>query len=96
MGRGLLVALVLVGLLLTVTPGCNKVTKENYDKVKTGMTIDEVEDILGKGKMEEGATGALGGLTGSAKVCTWTKGDAKIVVTFVNDKVTTVTPTNLE
>jgi len=95
MGRGLLVALILVGILLTVTPGCNKVTKENYEKVKVGMTVDEVEDILGKGEMEEaGAT--LGELTGSASVCTWTKGDAKITVTFVNDKVKTVTQTGLE
>lgn len=28
--------------------GCSKVTKENYDKVKVGMTKDQVIEILGK------------------------------------------------
>ena len=33
------------------------------------------------------ASGAVGNLTGSAKVMTWKDGEKTITVTFVNDKV---------
>jgi len=58
-----------------VLSGCGgKVTKDNYDKLKDGMTEKEVEDILGKptetkevdipdaGKMLDDAMGAMGGM----------------------------------
>lgn len=34
-------------LLLTLT-SCNKVTKENFDQIKNGMTLEEVKAILGE------------------------------------------------
>ena len=75
-------------LLLTTSalalPGCGGgVNKSNYDKVQNDMTQAQVEDILGKGEQSNGA--ALGGL--SMQVMTWTSGDKKITVSFMNGKV---------
>jgi hypothetical protein len=61
-----------------------KVTKENADKIKVGMTRDEVEAILGKGKHEAGAK--IEGAEGSVTV--WEGSDGVISVIFTNDKVT--------
>lgn len=86
---------VAIGLLavlaLTMAVGCgSKISKENFDKIKTGMTQAQVEKILGKGTEEAAAGGALGALTGSGKVITWKDGEKSIIVTFVNGKVTTM------
>ena len=76
--------------------GCaDMVTQENYDQVKTGMTIAEVQGIMGKGQLQTGGSAALGNLGGSAKVYKWTTGDKAITITFVNDKVTTKHQTGL-
>jgi len=84
MGR-VLVCLLAGGLALGMLSGCgSKVTKSNYDKVTTGMTVQQVQGILGTG--QEQAGGGIGNLTG--KVMVWKSGDKKITVTFVNDKVT--------
>jgi hypothetical protein len=88
--RRVLVALTLTGLVLLVLPGCgggNKVTKGNFDKVKTGMALAEVEEILGEGTEQAGVGGAMGGLGASGKIVTWTEGEKTITVTFVNGKV---------
>lgn len=87
-GRLLLCGLLLAGLALATMPGCgSKVSKSNFDKIKVGMTVAEVEGIMGKGTEEAAAAGAIGELKGSAKVMSWTDGDKKITVTFVDDKV---------
>src|SRR4051812_5592736 len=47
----------LLGILILclLVPACaTRVTKGNFDKVKEGMTLAEVEKILGKGTKEEG------------------------------------------
>ena len=88
-GKRALVVLLMLGLTLSVLPGCgSKVSKSNYDKVKTGMTRAEVEGVLGKGTEKAGVGGAIGEIAGSAKILTWTDGDKTITVTFLNDKVT--------
>lgn len=69
--------------------GCSKVSRENYDKIKTGMTLAEVEAVLGKGTEASGSSASIGDLTGSAKVITWTRDGTSITVTLVNDKVMT-------
>ena len=49
------VRLALVLLLCLAVPACkSKVTKANFDKIKEGMTLAEVEKILGKGTKEGG------------------------------------------
>ncbi len=83
-----LLAVVLVGSALLLVCGCSKVSKANYDKVEIGMTLSQVEAILGKGTEKAGVAGAVGGLGGSAKVMTWGDEKKSITITFVNDKVT--------
>ncbi len=89
--RNVALVLLLAGFVLSVA-GCagGKVSKSNFDKVKTGMTVAEVEKILGKGveetKKAEGPLAAA--LAGKAKIITWTDGGKSIIVTFLNDKVT--------
>ena len=40
--------------------GCgSKVSKGNYDKITNGMTVAEVEGIMGKGTEESAGAGAI-------------------------------------
>ena len=39
--------LALAGLLVAAA-GCSSLTRKNYDKINTGMTLGQVEKILGK------------------------------------------------
>lgn len=80
---------VAMGLMAGLLVGCggSKVSKSNFEKIQNGMTLAEVEKVLGKGTEAAGAGGALGAVTGSAKIVSWTEGDKKITVTFANDKV---------
>jgi hypothetical protein len=60
-----------------------KVTKENADKIKVGMSRAEVEAILGKGATSAGAKiESYGG-----EVTVWEGADGAITVGFANDKV---------
>jgi len=96
--RTVLCGLVAAGLLTLAITGCGKgtdVSKEAYDKVKTDMTLAEVEAILGKGELQTGASGTIGGLTGSGEVYKWVDGDKKITITFANGKVKAKVPTGL-
>jgi hypothetical protein len=52
-------AAVALAVALAALPGCKRnvtITKENFDKVQTGMTLAEVEALLG-GKGEENPEG---------------------------------------
>jgi hypothetical protein len=83
-----LVCVVLLGLGIIMLAGCgSKVTKSNFDQISNGMTLAQIEGILGKGTESTGAAGAIGNLAGSAKVVTWKDGAKTITVTFANDKV---------
>lgn len=68
---------IVVALALTI--GCSKVTTENYDQIKMGMTYDEVIGLLGKADECDGAMGI--------KDCTWGDEDRHIRVDFAGDKV---------
>jgi hypothetical protein len=81
------IGLVLLALALIAVPGCSKVTKKNYDKIETGMTVSQVENILGPGRENAGVAGAVGKYEGSVRVMTWGGDKKSITVTFVNDKV---------
>ena len=82
-----LIGVVSLGLMLTVFVGCSKVTAANYDKINTGMTVSEVEEILGKGTEKAGVAGAVGKVAGSGKILTWGDENKSITVTFANGKV---------
>lgn len=81
--------LLIVGIVLGlfVVTGCSKVSQENYDKISTGMTVNEVEGILGGGKVEGGGGLAVGGVELSGKVMQWGDEAKHIKVTFANSKV---------
>jgi hypothetical protein len=94
-------ALVLLLCLGAAACGKNRVTTANYDKITEGMTLGDVEAILGKGERESGDAANvaaqvgvdpnMGGQSGSgtAKPFVWEHGNKKITIHFVNDKVLT-------
>ena len=62
---------------------CSKVSQENFAKVQTGMTEQEVTAILGS--PTESTTRELLGVSGTSSV--WRSGDAEINIRFVGGKV---------
>jgi len=99
-------AIVFVFGLCLVVVGCgagvgkkSRVTKENFDKIKTGMSQDDVEYILGRGQPVTdggGAAAAVGvdvsGGAGpsSTERLVWQDGDKSITVSFRAGKVSGV------
>ncbi len=77
-----------LAIILTVA-GCggSAVTQSNYDKIQTGMSLSEVEAILGKGKEQASSGGSFGGITMNAKGMVWQDGNKIITVMFMNDEV---------
>jgi hypothetical protein len=69
--------------------GCSKLTKENYDQVKVGMTKDQVIELLGKpGDKSETEIPGLG--LGKLESWTWNNvgyGGKVVMVSFQNGKV---------
>ena len=78
--RALLVGLLIVGLV-----GCpgSKITKENFDQIKLGMTQEEVQRILGPPTEASGLEIPVF----SGTMSKWARGDTVISVQFVNGKV---------
>jgi len=72
---------------LVMISGCSKVSKENYDKIKTGMAFDEVETLLGK---PEGCSETLG-----ISNCQWKDGKATINITFINNETSIISAKDL-
>jgi len=68
--------------LSTFLLACAKVTPDNYDKIQTGMSMDQVVSILGEPSDVQSFNFA--GLSGTS--ATWKSGDTTIVVQFFNDK----------
>lgn len=62
-----------------VAVGCSKISKENYDKIKTGMTYEEVEEILGTPDKAQDVIGT--------KSCVWGQPPETISIKFVGDRV---------
>jgi len=77
--RALLSVILGVFMLSLLLSGCSNVTQANYDKIKMGMTYQEVVDILGT---PDEMTDVMG-----AKNCVWGKEPKVIDVKFVGDKV---------
>ena len=61
------------------TTGCGNLTQENYNKIKVGMSLQEVEKLLGASPTCDSAVGM--------KNCTWGSVEKHVKVQFVADKV---------
>ncbi|WP_345974406.1 DUF3862 domain-containing protein [Sulfurimonas sp. HSL3-7] len=73
---------------LFLLSGCSKVTKENYDKIKVGMSYDEVVALIGK---PEGCDEIFG-----VTSCEWKSGKAEVKAKFISDQVTYTTASGLK
>jgi len=76
----LLVLVICMFSLLALT-GCSNVNKENYDKIKIGMSYEEVVGVLGKPNTCEDPVL-------KTKSCMWGSSDKQIKIKFVADIVT--------
>jgi hypothetical protein len=75
---------VIAVLMCVRLPGCgSKVTQENFDKIQTGMSRDDVKAILGDPTESSGIS--VGAISGDTWV--WTKDGATIAVQFIGGKV---------
>ena len=86
-------ASVLTLFLILSCVGCHgdsKAAKAKADKIHTGMTVSEVEGILGTGETKSRTYMRQNAQRVEAETGTWMEGTARIVVTFVEDKATVV------
>jgi hypothetical protein len=93
-----LLAILGVSLAVLACSKGGKLTQANYQKVTTGMSQTQVEEILGPGT-EQASSGVdvppstvagvtVPGIQTSSKVLTWQEGGKLITITFVDYKVT--------
>ena len=75
-----LVAPLICILSMLTFVGCSKVTKENYDKIKIGMSFEEVVGVLGKPDTCEEPVMTM-------KSCMWASSDKQIEIKFAGDIV---------
>lgn len=74
-------------LLLVLLAACSKLTLENYDKIKSGMTYAEVKTLLGA---PENCNDVIG-----VKTCRWGDEKRSVSVSFIGDKVFLFSAENL-
>ena len=67
----------LIALLLT---GCSKLNRENYDKLKMGISYTEASSILGKAESCDDKLGTTS--------CVWGGEGKNIKIRFIADKTT--------
>jgi hypothetical protein len=95
MVRKFIVLAVIASFVLAGVVGCgSKVSKSNYDKISNGMTMAEVEGILGKGEKASAGV-SIAGLSVTGDVYQWKNGDKSISVVFKDDKVVGKSESNL-
>jgi len=90
--RGILTALAVLGLLVCMA-GCNNLTRKNFDKIHDGMTLSQVEKILGK----EESGGPASTMPEATEVLTWQdkKAPRSIAVGFKDGRVVGKSATGL-
>lgn len=76
-------AVATVFLLCLLACSGTKITQENFDKIKTGMTLAEVKAILGE--PSDSSSVGLAGFSGATAM--WQGEGATINVQFMNGKV---------
>ena len=80
-------ALLLTYTLLLVGCGGNSITKDNYSEIKTGMTIAEVESILGSGTEQASSDASISGISIDMKSMVWQDEMKIITIMFSHGKV---------
>jgi 2-keto-3-deoxy-galactonokinase len=77
--------MLLAGLLIIALAGCarSKINQENFDKIKIGMSLQEVQQILGPPTEASGLEIAVF----SGTHAKWIEGDTAINIQFINGKV---------
>ena len=96
-------SMAILALLVCLTlVGCgSKVTMTNYERIEDGMSLAEVEGILGKGTEQSSSNVpgvSAGGISipgASSKAMVWKNGNNVISVMFLNDKVMSKTQMGL-
>lgn len=76
-----------IGLAACSSSAASRINTENYDKIQSGMTSQQVTDILGKPTSRETKGGEVLGFGGSVTTMTWTTDNATIRIDFLNDQV---------
>jgi hypothetical protein len=74
----------------TILTSCSgKINKDNFGKISDGMSISQVESILGEGELNASSSVDLGEYGGniSSEIITWQSGMKVISITFSNRKV---------
>lgn len=74
-----IISMLLALSLCLMALGCDNLTQENYNKIKVGMSLQEVEKLLGSSPTCDSAVGM--------KNCTWGTAEKHVKVQFVADKV---------
>lgn len=82
MNKTLLKSLAL-GFLCVLVFACSKLSQQNFDKIKTNMTMQEVTAIIGQPTSSESIN--IAGISGTSAV--WKNKDAEIDIQFLNDRV---------
>jgi len=65
--------------VLTLAAGCSKLTLENYDRIKVGMSFAEVKQILGDPVKCDEVVGV--------RSCVWGDGARQVNVSLAADRV---------
>lgn len=80
-------AFVAMTLLLAML-GCSRLTLENYSRIETGMTYEEVVRLIGKPGQCDDVMGV--------RNCRWGDGARSVNVSFVSGKVLLFASSNLQ
>ncbi|HKJ08962.1 MAG TPA: outer membrane protein assembly factor BamE [Gammaproteobacteria bacterium] len=72
-----------VALSMLLVACASKINQDNFSRIHTGMTMEQVQALLGK--PTGSSSMALGGFSGTS--ATWKGSDGTITVQFLNDQV---------
>jgi hypothetical protein len=75
-------------MLVCLLSGCTRLSQENYDKLKMGMTYEEVVSILGK---PDTCSDTL-----VAKSCMWGNEQKNIKISFFGNKIIVYTSKSIK
>ncbi len=75
-------------LLWVLLAACSKVTMENYDRLKVGMTFSEVKQLLGDPAKCDEVIGV--------RSCEWGEASRQIKINFVGDRLVLHSATGLK